>query len=252
VHVFFRDLFDRAGVVFEAYRGSALSRRIPSCLRFLRAEDLHCARRKLRDRPDLAASALNVVLLGVTGFCRDEAVFRQLREEIVPALARENRSLRVWSAGCSDGRELYSAGILLHEARVLETASLLGTDCREEAIATAKAGRFGIGDLDKVEPGWGDCLTVDGDAILVSEQLRGAMRWKRADLLRQTEPGPWHLLFWRNMAIYLESAFAQQVWHTLFQELAPGGYLITGKADTPPRSLCLEKVGPCIYRKFTE
>src|SRR5689334_15151692 len=51
-------------------------------------------------------------------FFRDAITMDTLRTEVLPALIRasqETRTLRVWSAGCSTGEEIYSLNILLRE-----------------------------------------------------------------------------------------------------------------------------------------
>lgn len=247
---FFQKLFAAAGLPVQAYRSSALNRRVPACLRFLRARDLNAAWRKLEAQPELIAPTVGVVLLGVTEFCRDRMVFDQLRQVANGPLADLRRPLRVWSAACSDGHELYSVAILLNEAGLLVGSELLGTDCRSEAIRRAEAGEFTPEALGKLDDDW-RCrhFVASGRGWRATEWLGRSIRWRQADLLRRAEAGPWDMILWRNMAIYLDPAAASRVWAALTTELAPGGFLVTGKADHPPRFPGLRKVGPCIYRK---
>ncbi len=247
---FFACLLATAALPADAYRSRALTRRLPACLRFLRVNTVEEAMRRLKAEPALATAALNVALLGVTEFFRDRAVFDALRGAVLPELLARQRAVRVWSAACSEGHELYSIAMLLAEAGRLQGSQLLGTDCRLDAIAAARSGAFGpesLGRLDEARRtryftptrGW---ATID-------PVLRGAVEWRVADLLHSAERGPWDLILWRNMAIYLESDAAEEIWLRLCGELAGGGYLVTGKADHLPKWLPLERVAPCIYRK---
>lgn len=249
VSEFFRDLFRQVGLDAGAYRSCALRRRVAACLRFLRVGDLKRARQRLEQRPDLVAAAIDVVLLGVTDFCRDPAVFDSLRTQVIPLLARNKAHVRVWSAACSDGRELFSLAALLADAGLLPRAELLGTDCRLAAIEAARVGRYPAELLGRVEPWLSSYLLPRDGAVSLCSEVRQAISWKQADVLAGAEPGPWDLISWRNMAIYLTSAEAARVWRLLVGELAPGGFLVVGKADAPPRGLPLEKAGSCIYRK---
>lgn len=247
---FFEKLFAAVDLPVAAYRGSALSRRVPACLRLLRAPDLEAAWRKLESNPKLLGPVLSAVLLGVTEFCRDRLVFQQLLAILSDASSDVGRPLRVWSAACSEGHELYSAAILLNESGRLDGAELLGTDCRADAISWARVGEFATGALEALEDGWRSRYFVpSGCGWRVVKKLKGRIRWKQADLLRGAERGPWDIVLWRNMAIYLAPSAAERVWMGIFDELAPGGCLVTGKADYPPRLRGLEKIGPCIYRK---
>ncbi len=97
----------------------------------------------LENRPDLLPAAVGSLLIGVTEFFRDPAVFEAVRARVVPELAARGRGpLRIWSAGCSSGEELYSLAILLAEAGLLAGSFLLGTDCRIEAVRQARSGRL--------------------------------------------------------------------------------------------------------------
>lgn len=249
---FFRKLFAAVGLPAQAYRSSALNRRVPACLRFLRARDLKAAWQKLDANPELVAPTVGVVLLGVTEFCRDRVVFDQLRQLAAGPLASLKRPLRVWSAACSDGHELYSVAILLNEAGLLAGSDLLGTDCRREAIRRAAAGEFTPEALSKLDDAWRQRhFVANGNGWRVTDWLGQSIRWKQADLLRRAEAGPWDLILWRNMAIYLDPAAAECVWMAIVGEMAPGGFLVTGKADHPPRLPELEKIAPCVYRRHS-
>lgn len=246
---FFSTLFRLAELPVNAYRKSALTRRIPACLRSLRAKDAEHATSKISANPRLAAAALNAVLLGVTDFFRDGAVFDCLHQRVLPLLLEQHDRLRMWSAACSDGQELYSIAMLVAEAGRLADCDFVGSDCREEAINQAGSGIFSISSLDRIDESWEKYFTTSATSAVIDARLRARTTWVIADLLRTVEAGPWHLILWRNMAIYLETAVADGIWQQLCDRLEPGGFLVGGKADHPPKWLPLRRVGPCIYQK---
>jgi chemotaxis methyl-accepting protein methylase len=239
----------RAGLVVESYRGEPLARRLPACLRALHATTEAGARQILEQRPELLAAAISALLIGVTDFFRDGPVFEALRAQALPALAALHRPVRVWSAGCSTGAELYSVAILLAEAGLLEGGFLLGSDCRSDAIAHAQASLYTSHDLRKVDPGLRRRhFDAVGGAWRPAEPIRRHLHWKVADLGRHIEAGPWDMILWRNMAIYLQAESAGPVWRGLTSALAPGGVLVVGKAERPPVELPLVCVKRCVYR----
>src|SRR5258706_977685 len=85
---FVRSLFVQADLNIRAYRIETLKRRIPSCLRALRAGSLERARWMVRQKPALLKVALNALLIGVSGFFRDTHVFESLRQRFLPELSR--------------------------------------------------------------------------------------------------------------------------------------------------------------------
>jgi chemotaxis protein methyltransferase CheR len=247
---FISQVFEKAGLAVGSYRGKPLQRRLPACLRALRAESEEHASLILERRPDLLPVAINSLLMGVTEFFRDPSIFQMLRTVILPHLASFlSRPLRVWSAGCSNGAELYSLAILLDQAGLLEGSFLLGSDCRSTAIADAKAALYNCNDIQNV--GLPDRCRYFNEVDRFwqpVELLRRHTRWKVADLVHGIEKGPWDIILWRNVAIYLEPDAAKSVWKDLASVMAPEGLLIVGSADRPPASLPLSNVRRCIYR----
>src|SRR5258706_6257385 len=72
---FLRSLFVQADLNIRAYRIETLKRRIPSCLRALRAGSLERARWMGRQNPALLKRALNAWLIGVSAVFPDTATF---------------------------------------------------------------------------------------------------------------------------------------------------------------------------------
>ncbi|QYM80529.1 hypothetical protein K0B96_07955 [Horticoccus luteus] len=134
------------------FRGGALNRRLPACLRLLRVPTEGAAQALLQRRPDLVPATLTAILIGVTEFFREPAVFEALRDIVLPQLAAEREPIRVAGFGVSHGQELYSMAMLLEEAGLLQRSELVGIDCRSDAIIAAAAGRYDGGDLGGIEP----------------------------------------------------------------------------------------------------
>ncbi len=243
-------LLKRGGLNPDVFRASALERRIPACLRCLRVGCVEDARALLEKSPSLISKALDAVLIGVSEFFRDETVFQELRQKIVPELLRHRHALRVLSAGCSEGQELYSIAMILDELGALKASILRGLDCRTEAINRACAGAFAISDLQRLPPEWRQrYFKLDNSRAQIAPPLGSAVFWQVADLFSYDQPGAWDLLLFRNVAIYLRAESAAPLWHQFAERLAPWGILVTGKAEQPPRSLPLARVGHSIYQK---
>ena len=231
-----------------AYRARPLQRRIAACLRTLRAGSEHAAAAQLRERPDLMDSALSTLLIGVTSFFRDRAVFAALRDLVIPTLA--GRSPRVLSVGCANGAELYSVAILLAEAGLLEGAELLGIDCRAEAIRQAAAGTFPLGALEGVDS---ELLQrhfepEGSSALKARAALRRALYWRVEDGTCGVPAGPWDIVLCRNVLIYLQPPIAAAMVERIARELTPGGFLVVGKAERPAAALPLKAIARCLYR----
>jgi chemotaxis methyl-accepting protein methylase len=184
----------------------------------------------------------------VTSFARDAAVFDALARIALPSFRTRPEGLRVWSAGCADGSELYSVAILLAEAGLLERSSLLGTDCRPGALEQARAACYradGLRDLS--EPVRDRYFEARDGGLRPIVALRRAATWALADVTSRPQAGPWHLILCRNLAIYLTEEEGRRLWRRLAGVLAPGGFIVTGKAE--PRHTTLARIDHCLYRK---
>jgi chemotaxis protein methyltransferase CheR len=241
-----------AGLDPEGYRFEPLLRRLPACLRSLHVDTEAGAIQRLEQQPELLPTAIDALLIGVTEFFRDPTVFETLRTEILPQLAACDRPLRVWSAGCSNGAELYSAAILLAQTGLLERSYLLGTDCRFDAIERARKATYDSSQLQNIKlPDQSIYFTRVGGHYRPIESLCTNIHWRVANLARGIEEGPWDLILWRNMAIYLTPEAAEPIWHGLVSALAPGGALIVGRAERPPAASSLINMCRCIYRSYS-
>jgi chemotaxis methyl-accepting protein methylase len=250
-HSFLRCLFREAGLDAQRYQLRTLRRRVPACLRVLRATSFAEARRALLSTPTLRARALSTLIIGVTSFFRDAAVFQSLRDELLPPLLSSRLGVAAWSIGCSDGPELYSLAMLLDGLGFLGRSHLLGTDCRADAVRKARHGLYDSHTLRGVDH---DLLALyfqrlGPDQWRISPCLRSAVHWRTADVLSLREPGLWDIILCRNMGMYLVPDAAADLWQRLESSLRPGGLLVLGKAERPNGARHLSPAGPCVYRR---
>ncbi|HZU35128.1 MAG TPA: CheR family methyltransferase, partial [Gemmataceae bacterium] len=194
--------------------------------------------------------ALDAMLVGVTSLFRDPPVFDILRDTIACELARGRSGLTVWSAGCSDGAELYSTALLLAEQGLLFASYLLGTDCRPVAIEQAKKGSFDPLEMRNVPTDLRNrYFHLRAGRWEVVQAVRSLLRWKVSDLLRAPEPGIWDVILCRNTTMYMRTEMLDGLWERFEQGLRPGGVLVLGKAERPAKSKRLVALGPCLYRR---
>ncbi|HEX4796329.1 MAG TPA: CheR family methyltransferase, partial [Humisphaera sp.] len=241
----------QGGLNSEDYKPETLVRRAPACLRTLRVGSMREAKVLLERKRQLITTAINALLIGVTGFFRDEPVFSALSRTTLPELTRRCPAPRIWSIGCSDGAELYSVAMILADIGKLHRCELLGTDCRADAIAQAAEGIFEEGALKGLSPHLlARYFRNSGGTWRVDGGLRAMVRWRVSNILRICEPMGWDMILCRNLAIYLRPTIADYLWHVLVAALLPGGYLVLGKAERPPRSVALREVAPCIFKRY--
>ena len=135
--------------------------------------------------------------------------------------------MSVWSAGCADGAELHTLGLVLARMGALERAVLLGSDLLDENLALARAGAY-------------------------PDEVRARMRWEKRDLSADgPPPGRWRLILCRNVAIYLSPPARRRVYATLVSALGSRGVLLLGRRERllDPDALGLRPIGPHAYER---
>ncbi len=203
-------------------------------MRALRARTPEHALEILNEQPHLLPLALSSLLIGVSEFFRDTAVFAYLWR-ILSESARERRKrLRIWSVACADGAELYSVAILLDEIGLLERCRLRGTDCRPTAIQLARNRLYSQHALDNVDgPTLNRYFRPDGTLWRLVISSRARIDWEVGDAFSGSVEEQWDLILCRNLAIYLKPEACRRLWTGLARQLRHSGRLIVGRAERP-------------------
>jgi chemotaxis protein methyltransferase CheR len=196
-------------------------------------------------------------------FNREKDHYEYLRKrafpEILKKLERDSGyQVRMWSAGCAAGEEVYTLAIYIREffGTLAETADfgLLATDISLQALKAAQAGIYAAQKLSELPPAYrsANFREVGPDQMEVSPELKRMVLFKRLNLMADTYPfkNPFDVIFCRNVMIYFDQASRAQLIRSFYQELKPGGYFLIGHSETIPRADCpFEYLQPAIYRK---
>jgi chemotaxis protein methyltransferase CheR len=184
------------------------------------------------------------VATGETYFFRVPSHFKIIREIIVPEIInrhREDRKIRIWSAGCSTGEEAYSLAILLEEAlpdSAFWDILILGTDINKEALDKAKKGVYGRWSFREVpiEVVKENFLHRDNKYI-IKKKFKDMVTFKPLNLIENTYPSfltdtaKMDLILCRNVTIYFNTEIIKQVIGRFYQSILEDGFLLVGPAE---------------------
>jgi len=229
-----RNLARASGIDLLAYRENHVAERVSRALEREGVEDADELARLMATDDTARERFRRSIAMVVTGLFRDAEQFQLLERELLPLVIGARRQLRIWSAGCADGSELYSVAIVLAQMALLDNAVLVGSDLLEENLVLAEQGVYGD--------------------VQLPTALRARMRWERRDLVRHPAPaGRWSVVLCRNVAIYLSAEAKQSLHQRLAGALAPGGVLLLGRSErlSHHERLGLEPVAPHAYRRVT-
>ena len=187
------------------------------------------------------ATAAEVLTTNETYFYREPHQLRAFSEEILPVLAEEKagqRRVRIWSAGCSSGEEVYTIAILLLRSGLFEGWNLevFGSDIARRVLAVARAGAYGphafrTPEAEAIRP-W---FRAEGGKWHVKDRIRSLVSFGQLNLLDDRAMclvGSVDVIFCRNVMIYFDLAARKRVVRALCERLREGGYLLLGHSES--------------------
>src|SRR5437588_4626702 len=228
------------GFDFSGYKRGSLGRRITKRMHSVGLDDYRSYRELLEAEPQEFVELFNTILINVTSFLRDGEAWQYLGDEVVPMLLDsrgQDAPLRAWSAGCASGEEAYSLAVVLCDAvgedAFRQRVKVYGTDADEEALATARLGRYrasavkGTLDSEQVER----YFEADGDDMVFRKDLRRAVIFGRHDLVQDPPISRVDVLVCRNTLMYFNADTQRRILSNFHFALNDGGYLFLGKSE---------------------
>lgn len=227
------------GFVGHSYKPNYIKRRIAVRMRATGSANYRQYLGVLEKEPQEPSHLLDRLTIHVTEFFRDPAVYKSIEEMILPGLATAGGiRLKVWCAGCSTGEEAYSTAILLKEWAAAHPGlsfEILATDIDAASVRTAEKADYPAEAVKAIPRSraarW---FRMAGSRVSVSQELKHLVRFKVHDLLGKWEPSfsGFHLIFCRNLLIYLTGPQQQKLYEQFAGALVPKGYLILGLTET--------------------
>lgn len=186
---------------------------------------------------------IDAITTNETLFFRDMAPFDLLRHKLVPELIdRRARSgsarIRIWSAACSTGQEIYSIAILLKEM-LGDTdrygVRLIGTDISDQAVTQASRGFYNETEISRglSEPLRDKYFVQVKNGWQIRDEIRAMVSFKHLNLMDDLSPmGKFDVVFCRNVAIYFTEPDRISLFRRLERALEPNGSLVVGSMES--------------------
>jgi two-component system, chemotaxis family, CheB/CheR fusion protein len=232
-------LRDQRGFDYTSYRRPSLIRRFEKRMQAAGAKTYDEYKDYLETHPEEYAELFNTILINVTGFFRDKEAWDLLAEKVLPTIVgeeRDDRPIRIWSAGCASGEEPYTVAMLLCEALGDEEfgprAKIYATDIDGDALAQAREALFTAKQLENVPVELQEkYLPRVNHVFQVRSDVRRAVIFGRNDLLQDPPISRVDLLICRNTLMYFAPTAQDRILSNFHFALQPGGFLMVGKAE---------------------
>lgn len=230
----------KIGFNCEDYKQPHLKRRLAVRLRATHSTSYKDYVQVLSKNADEEQQLKETLTVNVTELFRNPETYESVRANVLPELIKykgNNKVIKVWSAGCSNGEEPYSIAILLNEylgsSARRYNISILGTDIDDDSLGKAENGIFQPKQLEKIgKERIGRFFVMKENNYQVIDELKTMVKVKRHDLISGPKFSGFDIIFCRNVTIYFEQKLQEILYLNFYNALNEGGYFVMGKTET--------------------
>lgn len=227
---------------FRPYKSGTLERRIERRMGLvgISADNVTAYLERLRVDVRECEQLAKDLLIHVTSFFRDPAVFAHLSHSVIPQLIADDAErtvLRIWVAGCSTGEEAYSIAMICQEAITASgrevKLEVFASDVDPDAVATAREGIYPTSiEADVSADRLARFFGREGSFWRVAPALRSVVVFTVQDMLVDPPFSRIDLVSCRNVLIYLNPEAQAKVIALFHFALRGGGLLLLGSSET--------------------
>ncbi|MBC86008.1 MAG: hypothetical protein CL677_02425 [Bdellovibrionaceae bacterium] len=187
---------------------------------------------------------LSSTTIHTTFWFRERPHFRTIEQDIKD---RRPKHVKIWSAGCSSGQEVYSLALMLENIKKNGfremTYHITGSDIDRISIKKAKKGHYPIKEKEKIPKEYHSHLITDGDTFTFKKEIMrntafvfsNLLNFEKFDLIKES-----NYVLCRNVLIYFTPQTVVEVVNYMGSMLADQGHLFLGHSEfviEPPKKL---------------
>lgn len=241
------DLVDElCGICWDESKAYLIESRLQTLVEQQGCENYHDLVRKVRANgiPNLKEQVVDAVTTNETLWFRDRSPFEAMRYKLLPEIldgkssaAFPNR-IRIWSAACSTGQEVYSIAMTIAETipdYEKYDIQIFGTDISPAAVEQARQGIYNHLEISRgmTAEYLNKYFVEQGKTWQVSDKIRSMCSFSQRNLLQPfTDLGPFDLVFCRNVAIYFNESDRRSLFERAAEVLQHNGWLFTGSSES--------------------
>ncbi|MCK5404832.1 MAG: protein-glutamate O-methyltransferase CheR [Desulfobulbaceae bacterium] len=239
-------IHEKSGIVLDDSKAYLLESRLAPLLTECNLGSFSDLYAKLHGSGSLTDQVIDAISTNETSFFRDHRPFALLKDKLLPDLekndshsGRGSSGIRIWSAACSTGQEVYTIAMVVREffGRRVENYRIMitGTDIADSAIVKSSRGEYSGLEIGRgLSSRMVDRYFVNqGKTFRVKDELRALVFFKKLNLLKPFDAlGKFDVIFCRNVAIYFSLQNRRRLFDRLADRLNPGGILVVGGTES--------------------
>ena len=231
-------IYTISGIHIEASKAYLLETRLGRLVESLGCSSYGEFYHRVKSDPSrlLEKKIIDAITTNETLFFRDANPFELLRYKIIPevidsrASDSSSKPIRIWSAACSTGQEVFSIAIVLKELLGPKNdfnIQLLGTDLSDAAVKQASYGAYNKFEIERGLPKNQLQRYFDsaGGTWKIKDDIRSMATFKKFNLMHPFAGiGKFDVIFCRNVAIYFTLEDRKKLFAKIANALEPSGF----------------------------
>jgi chemotaxis protein methyltransferase CheR len=227
------------GFDFSQYSKASFRRRIVRIMQLKKLDYMDLKQLLVNDE-DFFYDFLKEITVNVTEMFRDPLFYKSIYTDVVPYLA-SYQHVKLWSAGCSTGEEVYSLAILLQAASLKNKYFIYGTDVNADVLDVARKGIYTLRKIKSFAESYQltglpgsltDHFTIMYDAASIRTELKQNTLFSLHNLISDQVFNEFQLISCRNVFIYFEQELQERILDLFYRSLCPHGFLCLGSKET--------------------
>ena len=196
-----------------------------------------------RGKEQELSDIMDILTTNETYFFREAFQLKAFTDEIMPGIIAEKekrgeRSLRIWSAGCSSGEEPYTIAMLLLEMGCCKgwRVEIIGTDISHRVLQQARKAVYGKSAFRATDETYIKRFFQEQDgSFKIADKVKELVTISHLNLFDQNRLallGRMDIIFCRNVIIYFDQIAKKKVVEIFHRMLREGGHLLLGHSES--------------------
>ena len=246
-----QQIYQKLGLYFDERKIYFLKKRVEKRMEVLGIDDprdyVFMVSYADKDGSEMQALA-NLVTTNETYMFREYDQLQAFANHCLPEVlsakqARGDKTLRIWSAGCSSGEEPYTLAMIVQDVFPQAQSwdcEIVATDIDENMLRRVSSARYGARSVGDVPAEYREkYLTQDGDEWVVRKRtaaLVNARHLNLSDRMAMRGMRAFDFIFCRNVLIYFDDLSRKAVVDHFYNALNKGGYIFLGHSESVGRA----------------
>jgi len=228
---------DTYGYDFTEYALTALKRKIEQSIQLHRLRQADVLIEKLHEDHLFFNTFLQEISAESTEMFRDPSFWRYMRDDLLPAMQKENHVPRIWLPSCVSGEELYSLAILLKELAWEDKFEIIATCLNDLIIDRIKSGTFkptkaeiSSDNYERFQgtASFSDYVNLNGEQAIRDTSLIKNVRFIKQNINFDNSPQDVKLIIYRNKLILFTQSLHDRTLKVFHESMSSGGQLVLG------------------------